>query len=328
MSGRLFAWMFLCAFVSGGSLAGEEKPAQIRVGIIGLDTSHAIAFTEVLNGDNPSPDVAGCRVVAAYPKGSNDIESSVKRVPEYTEKIKKLGVEIVGSIDELLSRVDAVLLESNDGRPHLEQARLVFKSHKPVFIDKPIAGSLRDAIAIIKESQAAGVPMFSSSSLRFGKATLAARGGALGAIKSCETSSPATLEPHHPDLFWYGIHGVESLFTVMGPGCKSVCRSQQDGKICVTGTWEDGRTGVFREGSGYSGKAVGATATGDLGQYEGYRPLVVEIVKFFRTGVVPVNPEETLEIYAFMEAADESKRQGGAAVTLESVLKAAGYSKP
>ena len=143
--------------------------------------------------------------------------------------------------------------------------------------------------------------------------------GSVGKVTRCETSSPASLEPTHPDLFWYGIHGVEALFTVLGTGCQSVTRSEEDGKIVVTGKWSDGRVGVFREGK-YVGKAVGDKGEQPVGASDGYRPLLVEIVKFFRTGQPPVDEAETIEIYAFMEAADESKRQGGVPVTLESVL--------
>lgn len=315
---RLVA-LLLVLFFLGALHAQEAKP--LKVGIIGLDTSHVIAFTKVLNDPNAGPEVANCRVVAAYPKGSPDIESSVSRVPKYTEQIQGMGVKIVDSIEDLVKQVDVVLLESNDGRPHLEQARPVIKAGKPMFIDKPVAGSLKDAIAIFREAKKAGVPVFSSSSLRFGKNTQAARAGGFGKIQHCETHSPASIEKTHPDLFWYGIHGVESLFAVMGTGCESVVRTSVDGKIVVTGNWKGGRTGIFREGKGYGGKAKGDKGEGAVGSYDGYRPLVVEIVKFFRTGKPPVSSEETLEIYAFMEAADESKRQGGAEVLLESVMR-------
>jgi len=312
--------LFGCATIG----LGADQVKQLKVGIIGLDTSHVIAFTKILNDPNADSDISGCRVVAAYPQGSPDIESSVSRVPGYTKQVQDLGVEIVDSIEELVKRVDCVLLETNDGRPHLAQAMPVIKAGKPLFIDKPVAGSLKDAVAIYAAAKKAGVPMFSSSSLRYGKKTQAARHGSLGNITHCETHSPASLESTHPDLFWYGIHGCESLFTVLGTGCQSVTRTNEDGNIVVTGKWSDGRIGIFREGKGYGGHAKGDKGEGDVGAYDGYRPLAVAFVKMFRTGEVPVDPAETLEIYAFMEAADESKRQGGAEVTLESVMKAAG----
>jgi hypothetical protein len=300
---------------------------SIRVGIIGLDTSHAIAFTKLLNDPNPAPELAGCTVVAAYPPGSPDIESSVTRVPGYTEQIRDMGVTIVDSIDELLSQVDAVLLETNDGRPHLEQVRPVLKAGKPVFIDKPIAGSLRDALLIFAEAEAANVPVFSSSSLRYTEGAQAIRHGAIGKVLGCDAYSPCSLEATHPDLFWYGIHGVESLFTVMGTGCQQVTRVSADGTDLVVGTWNGGRIGSFRgirDGkSDYGGTAFGSEAIQAIGPYGGYRPLVVEIVKFFRTGKAPVDAQETIEIYAFMEAADESKRRGGVPVLLDDVLQAA-----
>ena len=294
---------------------------HIRAGIIGLDTSHVLAFTKTLNETPQKPEVMGVRLVAAYAQGSKDIESSTKRVPEYTEKVKALGVEIVPSIHELLDKVDVVFLESNDGRVHLEQVLPCIEAHKPVFIDKPIAGTLVDAIKILDASKKASIPVFSSSSLRFGKGTQAVRGGSIGAVKQAETTSPASLEEHHPDLFWYGIHGVESLFTVMGTGCESVKRgTTADGKITVTGTWAGGRTGTFTEAKGYGGKAIGEKGEAAIGTYDGYDPLLYSIVHFFRTGVAPVSSEETLEIYAFMEAADESKRRNGAEVSIKEVM--------
>ena len=298
----------------------SDAKSVIRVGMIGLDTSHSIAFMKILNDPNAAEEVANCPVVAAYPHGSADIESSVSRIPKYTEQAKGLGVEIVPSIDALLEKVDAVLLETNDGRPHLEQVLPVLKAGKRVFIDKPIAASLTDAIAIFEASKKYGVPTFSSSSLRYGITTQAARNGDYGKITFCEARSPCSIEKTHPDLFWYGIHGVEALFTVMGTGCETVQRGERAGKIEVVGKWKGRRSGIFYE-AGYGGFARDADGTEHpIGKYDGYRPLVVEFVNFFRTGKVPIQPEETLEIYTFMEAADESKRQGGKEVKTSEVF--------
>lgn len=312
---------------------GAETPKplkELKAGIIGLDTSHATAFTAALNSAEKKADLAGCQIVAAYPKGSPDIKSSTERVPGYVETVKKQGVEIVESIEDLLEKVDVVFLETNDGRPHLEQVVKVFKAKKPVFIDKPVAGSLADAIAIYDLAKKYDVPCFSSSSLRYTEGAQALRNGSAGEILGCEAYSPCSLEPTHPDLFWYGIHGVETLFTVMGTGCRSVTRVSAPDSDYVTGTWEGGRIGAFRgirKGSGgYGGTAYGTkgiVAIGSYGKDGPYRPLLVEILKFFQSGVSPIDPKETIEIYAFMEAADESKRQDGKPVTLKSVMEKA-----
>lgn len=303
-----------------------QVPEGRRVGIIGLDTSHSIAFTRILNDPRAETEYAGYRVVAAYPHGSAEIESSVRRIPEYTAQIRELGVEIVDSIPELLKRVDAVLLETNDGRPHLEQVLPVLAARKPVFVDKPLAGDLASAIAIVEASRETGTPVFSASGLRFFADHDTVRSRA-GQVEHGLAWSPAHLEPTHPDLYWYGIHGVEQLYTVMGPGCESVVRVHTPGADVVVGTWPDGRTGTvlgLRSGkTGYGGVAFGQAEIAPLGSFGGYQSLVAAIARFFQTGVPPVSNQETLEIYTFMEAADESKRRGGVPVKLAEVLEAA-----
>ena len=306
-------------------LPASAKPADgKRVGIIGLDTSHSIAFTKALNADQPDPIYDGYKVTAAYPYGSKDIESSAKRIPGYIDEVKKLGVKITGSIQELLAETDVILLETNDGRLHLQQALEVFKAGKRMFIDKPVAASLSDTLAIFKAAEKYKIPVFSASSLRYIKGLESVdKAKVLGA----DTYSPAVLEKTHPDFFWYGVHGVETLYTVMGTGCKSVTRVSTPNTDIVVGIWEDGRTGTFRGTRtgkhDYGGTVFTEDGNKVLGPYGGYAPLLVDIIKYFKTGEMPVTPEETIEIFAFMEAADESKRQGGKSVTLESVLKKA-----
>jgi len=305
-----------------------KKAAGKRVGIIGLDTSHSIAFTKSLNTPGAQPQSKGYTVVAAYPFGSKDIVSSTERIPGYTAEVKKLGVEISSSIKELLSKVDVVLLETNDGRLHLAQAMEVFKAGKPVFIDKPVASTLADAIAIFKAAEKYKVPVFSSSSLRFSTGAQEIANGKLGKVLAADTYSPSKYEDTHTELFWYGIHGVETLFTVMGPGCKSVVQVNVPDTDMVVGTWDDNRVGTFRGihvGKQYYGGTVfGEKGMAQIGNFGGYDPLLVKIIEFFETGIPPVTSRETLEICAFMEAAYESKKNNGAPVTLESMFKRAG----
>lgn len=299
--------------------------ADLRVGIIGCDTSHAVAFTQVMNDPKAKGHVPGAKVVGLFKFGSRDIESSWTRVEPNAQKLQDdFGVKLYDSIEALCKDVDCVLLESMDGRPHLEQVKPVLAAKKPVFVDKPLAASLRDAVQILELAKAANVPIFSSSSLRFASNNVALRNGLIGKVTYCETYGPCSIEPTHPDLFWYGIHGVEALFTVMGTGCDTVKRgTTENGKIEVIGTWKDGRKGIYREDNKFRGLARGEKGEAPAGSFDGYAPLVVEIVKFFQTGVAPVSPEETLEIFAFMEAADESKRLGGAEVKIADMLKRA-----
>ena len=297
-------------------------PAQIRVGIIGTDTSHVPAFTKMLNDSTASNHIAGARVVAAYKGGSKDIQSSYSRVDNYaTEIASKYGVEIVPDIATLLTKVDAVLLESLDGRPHLEQARLVIAAHKMLFIDKPLAASYEDAKEIARLAREAGVPWFSASSLRWSEITETMK---FDDARSVITWGPGPLEEHHNklDLGWYAIHPIEVLYTLMGPGCEEVSRIETADGDLITGKWTGGRTGavqtlkpygsygavVFRKG----GKVVQSPEK----PKSGYEELVKQIVKFFETKQPPVANEVTLELYAFMDAAQRSKQAGGVPVKL------------
>jgi hypothetical protein len=304
-------------------LGAQGRAAELRIGIIGLDTSHVVAFTRSLN-DASSPDyVPGGRVVAAFKGGSPDLQASATRVDKFTADLQSAyKVRIVGTIAELCDLVDVVLLESVDGRVHLEQAREVFRHRKPLFIDKPMAASLADATEIARLAGESGTPWFSSSSLRFAPAYqefLAEAGH--DRILGVEAHGPASLEPTNPGLFWYGIHAVETLYTLMGPGCVSVAMTSNADYDLAVGVWKDGRIGSvkgLRKGKEdygalvYGEKAVTHLAVTDVS----YVPLVRQIMEFFRTGKSPVPPAETLEIMAFMDAAERSRIQGGIPVRL------------
>jgi len=321
-----------CVGVVLACLLGQAN-AETKVGVIGLDTSHTIAFTKLMNVDK-DPDCAGFRVVAAYQWGSRDIVSSTNRYATYVPKMREMGVEIVPSIAELLKKVDVVLLETNDGREHLPQAREVFASGKPVFIDKPLAHNLRDAIKIYELGKATGAKWFSSSALRYSDVAVKARAGEYGPIRGAALISPSPLEEQgtHNFYTWYGIHGFEPLVAIMGMGVEKVSCFRNETDDVINATWRDGRMGelrLMRKSWIYSGYVLPEKPKDRknpvvvFGGYQGYQPLLKEIVKFFRTGVVPVPNEETLEIMAFMEAAEMSAKRGGAPVTIAEAMAAA-----
>lgn len=317
------AILFLSALIGLHSASAAE---QLRLGLIGLDTSHVTAFTKLLNDTKHKDHVPGGKVVVAFKGGSPDIDSSWSRVEGYTKELQdQHGVKIVPTIEELCSQVDAVLLTSVDGRPHLEQARPVFKARKPLFIDKPIGGTLRDAIEIFRLAKEAKVPVFSSSSYRYYPSMVEVKKTDVGEIRSVISYGPAHLEPHHPDLFWYGVHPTEALFTILGTDCETVVRTTTPDTDIVTGIWSGGRVGTLhalRKGpTPHKVIVFGTKAVAEQKGSGDYAPLIREVLKFFQTGVSPVSPEETLNLFAFMEAADESKRQGGVPVKIVDVMK-------
>src|SRR4051794_9527181 len=326
MGKRLLGVLTILGLASGIPQARAEGPraATIRAGIIGLDTSHVPAFTKLFNGTDDGGELGGIRVVAGYP-GGTDYPPSRDRVAKFTEQVRGMGVEIVDSIPALLEKVDVVLLESVDGRIHLQEAIPVIEAGKPLFIDKPMAGSLADAVAIDELARRRGVPYFSSSSSRFGAGLRELKQDpGIGTLVGADVWGPCSYQKGTPDLFFYGIHGVEALFTLMGPGCESVSRVQTEDADVVTGVWKGGRVGTYR-GIRRHNSSSGVVAFGAAGispvkvvSYS-YKDLCAEIGTFFKTRKPPVSSVETLEVMTFMEAADQSKTQGGASVSLADV---------
>ncbi|WP_437202271.1 Gfo/Idh/MocA family protein [Planctomicrobium sp. SH664] len=328
------SWAFLAMLsLAASSFAADSNPPPLKVGLVGLDSSHCVRFTALLNSTPSKPGLENVRVVAAFPGGSPDIPSSIERLPKFTEEVAALGVKIVPSIADVVAQVDVVIMNSVDGRVHLQQAREVIAAGKPLFVDKPLASSLKEGIELLTLAKEKGVPCFSSSSLRYApQIQKYLNAPKIGPVLGCVTYGPCSLEEHHPDLYWYGIHGVEMLFTIMGPGCETVTRTHDAGADVVTGQWKDGRIATYR-GTRDGRSSFGALVFGKSGnEYSevpvDYSLLVEQIVKFFRTNTSPVNPVESLEILAFMDAADESRRQGGVPVKLDTLFKAAGQNRP
>lgn len=313
----------------------------IRVGVIGTDNYQAVAFTELYHNPKAEGDLKGLKVVAAYAGGSKDIPDNEKDAAKWAEALTKLGVEVVKSPEEVLKKCDAVMVMSADGRAHLEQLKPILKAGKPVYVGRPLAASLADVVEIFRLAAESKTPIFSCSQHRFSPGFIGMRNHPeVGAVIGADVYGGCPREPHHPDLFWHGVHGVETLYTILGPGCVSVTRTSTEMADVVVGEWKDGRVGTFRgirKGAvKYSGTVFGAkgvSITGVYGhgvpvkgvaptddKYMGYEPTAVEIAKFFKTGKPPVTADETIELFAFMEAADESVRQKGAPVKLADVL--------
>lgn len=312
-------------------LAADELKS-IRLGIIGLDTSHVAVFVKYFNGENSNePWKKGIRIVAAFPAGNPNFPLSRDRLKGFTEEVRQFGVEIVPTLADLLPLVDGVLLESVDGTQHLEQLIPVMEAGKPVYIDKPLAASLKDVLAIAELGKKHNVPWFTASSSRFTQGYPELRNNdQIGKILGCDTYSQSRVAPGHPDLFWYGMHGVDLLYSLMGTGCDSVTAVQTPFSEQVTGTWKDGRIGTYRAIREHTGQTgLGATVFGTkaiahVNNYYDYLPLVVTIAEFFRRRQSPVPADEMVEVFTYLAAAEESKQRKGMPVRLQEIIEAAG----
>lgn len=312
----------------------------LRVGVVGLDNYQAVAFTQIFHDPKAAGDLAGLKVTAAWPGGSPDIEESKESLPKWVPAIKEFGVEVVDSIDTVLARSDAVLIMSLDGRAHLAQVKAVAKAGKPIYIARPLAASLEDAIEIFAVAQANRAPLFSCSQHRYSPGFAGMRNHPeVGQVMGCSVYGGCPTEPHHPDLFWHAVHGVETLYTILGPGCESLTRASTPDAELITGVWKDGKIGTFRgirkgavkyramvfgdkgiSPSGDYGYDVPVNWVAPHGEYMGYKGVAIEIARFFKSGKPPVSAEETIEVFTFMEAAHQSKARGGVPVKLTVVL--------
>ncbi|MCX7598491.1 MAG: Gfo/Idh/MocA family oxidoreductase [Armatimonadetes bacterium] len=292
---------------------------MIRLGICDCDTSHAVEFTKRLNHVDVTEEqwVDGAMVVAAYP-GTSEI-TEPERVRDYVSKLASYGVEIVDQPEQLIGKVDGVLIESQEGAVHRRHAELFLNAGLPCFIDKPFTCSASDAAAIAALAERKGLAVFSSSSLRYALEVQQVHADAevLGGVLGADAYSPAPVHPRNPGLFHYGIHGVETLYALMGPGCEAVWCIFAPGAETVVGMWRDERLGVLR-GTRDGAHAYGFTAfcekavrTATIDTAYIYRELLKRVVQMFATGEPPLDVRESVELVAFIEAAMTSAQLEG-----------------
>jgi hypothetical protein len=290
----------------------------LKAGMVGLDTSHCRAFIEVLHDPANPYHVPGVQVTGMYPGGSEQFSLSRDRVKNFTAEItSRFQIPIYESIPELVKDVDVLFLSSVDGRQHLEQFNQM-AAGKPVFIDKPFAVTTGDAAAIIQQANATSTPVMSCSALRFAEGITALAGSGADNL-ACEAYGPAPILPDYPGYFWYGIHGAEILFLLMGTGCQSVRTLTTDRMDVISGVWPDGRSGLVL-GTRFEGYEFGCLVHTRKGARLGiasdtppyHACLLREIVRFFQSGQSPVDIRETYQIVAFLEAANQSRAENGA----------------
>ncbi len=335
----------LALFAASANLCAQEAAPEkppVRVGVLGLDNYQAVAYTQLFNSPKATGDLAGIKVVAAYPIGSEDITESKVSLPKWKEQIGKYGVEMVDSVDELLKRCDAVMIMSLDGRHHLKQVEPVLRAKKPVYIGRPLAGSLEDAIAIFKLAEETKTPCWSSSQHRYSPGFSGMKDHPeVGRVLGCDVYGGCSADANTPGFIWSSLHSIETMYAILGPGCVSVTCTTTPTAEQFTAVWSDGRVGTFRgikQGAvkysatvfgekgvsvagiyGHGAPVKGVVPTND--KYMGYEGIAIELAKFFKGGPAPVTAAETIELFTLLQAAEDSKAAGGKTVRLDEVAK-------
>ena len=290
---------------------------ELRIGMIGLDTSHCTAFTELLNNNRNRHHVKGGKVVYAYAGGSQFFSKSHSRVAGFTNKLQKTyGVEIFSSIEQVAEKSDAILLESCDGRQHLEQFQILAPYGKPVFIDKPFTCSANDAKIIVELSQKHNSPIYSASSLRYYKGIKEYRHNA--AVKSAHFHGPVELLSDFPGYFWYGVHLAEIGFEIFGQGCQleNIQVSHTENLDTVMCPWSNGRALVLYGYRNYKEHNWGGMLythekkieTTAVDRPPGYAVLLDKILQFFKNRQSPIDSAEMIEVVALL--AEINKKMG------------------
>lgn len=294
----------------------EDTVCTLKIGIIGLDTSHVLAFTKLLNDPSERYHVQGGKVVIAFPGGSPNFELSMSRIDGFTRELRdSFDVEIVDSIEEVAHESDAILLESVDGAVHHEQLQKLVAFKKPIFIDKPFSLSSKVAIAMIQLAEGNQTPIMSTSALRYAENLInVLRNSDRGRVIGADCFGPMELLDKQQGFFWYGIHMIEMLFTILGQGAKSVTTITDKEHDVITGIWKDGRIGTVRgnrKGNAQFGALIhfeNGTEYVDINLYQKpyYASLLEQIMDFFHYGISRVPLSETKEVIRFVEAANES----------------------
>lgn len=285
----------------------------MRIGICGLGTSHVLEFVRRLNHEALPPEefVDGARVVAIWPGAPLILEP--KTFERYLLELRQLGLRVVERPEELLRWADAVFIEDQDGASHPDLATFFLKAHCPLFIDKPLALTRTAAEAIVSCAQQHATPVFSASALRFCQQLRCLQ---VGRVEGVFAYAPGFLHPRNPGLLHYGLHAVEMLYALLGPGVLTVSAVSQMGGDALWAVWQDGRLGQLsarRQGAvGYGLTAFGPETiqTVQIDLSFAYRDLLQVILPVLAGRPAPFTYDELIETIVFMEAALRSAATG------------------
>ncbi len=291
---------------------------KIKVAVIGLDTSHSVAFPKLIQDPEvPEENRVNELLVTRCLRFETPFQGK-EGLDERQAYLESIGVLVTEDFDTAVADCDAILLEINDPTYHLSYFEKCAKLGKPIFLDKPIADTLENASKIMAIARENNVRVFTTSALRFDvdfQDALAKNDAPSGAV----VWGPVGGAPAGSSIVWYGVHTFEMLQRIMGRGALTVCASEdRNGYVCHV-IYADGRRGIV-ELSRTSWKYGGLIKTlkGDdvyfrvTGKVPFYQMLLEQIVKFFKDGDQVVSWEDSFEVMAMLAAADRSAQTGRA----------------
>ena len=292
---------------------------SLKIGLIGLDTSHVVAFSRLLNEPQNEHHISGGKIVAAFPGGSPDMPVSISRVEGFTNQLRdEFGIEIVDSPRAVAERVDLVFVTAADPRVHPDHLRQILPCRRPTFIDKPFAVSGEDATEMFRMANDAGVPLMSCSSLRYDDGLVAAMKARSTSVGGCDAFGPMSIEKPLPSLFWYGVHTVEVVVSIMGAGCRRLRAINGPAHEVITAEWNDGRVAsmrLVREGHSRFGVCVHDDEGSQFIDLSAnarpwYAPMLEAIVRTLPKGQSDIDPAQTLDVIRILEAGNQSRETG------------------
>ena len=277
-----------------------------RVGLVGIENSHAEDIVRYLNGQ--PRELAAARVSAI-----------VAGEPDRTEMLTRLGAieTVVPNSQDLLSAVDALIVTSRDGAEHAAHALPFLEAGIPVWVDKPLAASLADAERMVAAAERSGAALTSSSALRWVPDTTAvvAAMAAIGPLQEIVVSGPADPNSEYSGIFFYGIHAADiaqRLFpgrpddievTVVPDGVSVRYRLGTVGVTLELWRPDPARRTLFQASvSGQQGTVEREISlSGDYVQ-----PGVNAFVEMLRSGVAPIPYRELVAPIAILESVKQA----------------------
>jgi predicted dehydrogenase len=282
----------------------------VRIGLVGVNTWHAEAFTDVLLGQGGAdhlPPIEGAGVTAVWGEPAQAREDLA---------VKTGADRFAGDPSEMIPHIDLafILDDTGGGERHRELAEPFLRAGVPTIVDKPMALTLEDAEALFALAERHAAPIMSSSALRFA-AELADRMdefAALGEVRTATVLGPG-------EWYYYGIHAAELLLTIMPAPVKWVDRqSTEHQDIAVIG-FADGRLAsvtVLRDAHYTFTAAIygteGWASVEVTRNYEFYRAELQAAAEMARSGVSPVGKAQTMDVLRVLHAGIRSKELGRA----------------